>query len=63
MSLRRLLCGLRGHDETLHVDPSRVYLRCESCGRTSAGWDVSPRPITIRWARVLRFQKRLAVSR
>jgi len=40
-ALRRWWCALRGHDDTLHVDPRRVFLRCETCRRESAGWDVA----------------------
>jgi hypothetical protein len=49
MTLRQLLCALRGHDSVLHFDGDdrRVQLRCASCGYDSPGWKTcerAPRP-------------------
>lgn len=56
--LRQWLCGQRGHTVTLQQTPTRMWLRCESCGLESAGWDV-PRLITPpRWKRYIRFKRR-----
>jgi hypothetical protein len=41
--LRQSLCGLNGHDKYLHVDGSRVSLRCVSCQHDSPGWDTGGR--------------------
>ena len=49
-------CWLFGHDDTLHIERARVYLRCASCRRMSPGWDVTP-GMTFR---VRRFKRRLA---
>ncbi len=31
------LCGLRGHDDVLHFEPTRLSLRCLQCGRQTPG--------------------------
>jgi len=38
--LRRLICGLHGHDSLLHFGDGRVSLLCSSCGHETPGWDV-----------------------
>jgi hypothetical protein len=38
--LRRLICGLHGHDSLLHFSEGRVSLLCSSCGHETPGWDV-----------------------
>lgn len=45
----QLLCGVQGHDDMVHFDQGRMFLRCVSCGHESPGWDVPgtlklPRP-------------------
>lgn len=58
--LRRLLCGLRGHDVLPQFEPDRMFLRCVSCGHESPGWVLDgPTPAPIR-PKVVRFRKRLA---
>jgi hypothetical protein len=37
-SLRRMMCGLRGHDAVLHFERHRLSLRCLNCGHQTAGW-------------------------
>lgn len=58
--LLRLLCGLTGHTVTLQQDAARLWLRCDSCGLESAGWDVPRLTMPPRWKRYLRFQRRLS---
>ena len=41
--VRQSLCGLQGHDRYLHVDGSRVTLRCVGCKHDSPGWDTGGR--------------------
>lgn len=41
--LRQALCGLQGHDRYLHVDGSRVSLRCVGCQHESPGWETGGR--------------------
>jgi hypothetical protein len=41
--VRQSLCGLNGHDKYLHVDGSRVTLRCVGCQHESPGWDTGGR--------------------
>lgn len=36
--MRQALCGLNGHDRYLHVDGTRVTLRCVACQHESPGW-------------------------
>jgi hypothetical protein len=37
----RLICCVTGHDYSVRSDTARMYLRCDSCGRTSDGWALS----------------------
>lgn len=39
VTLRQAVCGLQGHDRYLHVEGTRVTLRCVSCRHDSPGWD------------------------
>ena len=41
--LRQSLCALQGHERYLHVDGSRVTLRCVGCQHDSPGWDTGGR--------------------
>jgi hypothetical protein len=41
--MRQSLCGLQGHDRYLHVDGSRVTLRCVGCKHDSPGWEIGER--------------------
>ena len=36
--LRQMYCGLHGHDNLMHFEKQRMYLRCSSCGHESPGW-------------------------
>jgi hypothetical protein len=38
---RQALCGLRGHDLWLLFEPTRLSLRCASCGWNSPGWTIN----------------------
>jgi hypothetical protein len=38
--LRRLMCGLRGHDTVLRYEPDRLFLCCLSCGSQTVGWSL-----------------------
>lgn len=42
--LRRLLCGLMGHDMVKHFEPQRLSLRCLSCGAETRGWTLVVKP-------------------
>jgi len=37
--LRQSFCALNGHDRYLHVEGSRVTLRCVGCQHDSPGWE------------------------
>lgn len=41
--LRQTMCGLHGHDRYLHVEGSRVTLRCVGCRHDSPGWETGGR--------------------
>lgn len=41
-SLRRMMCGLHGHDAVLLFEPHRLSLRCLNCGYQTAGWILQP---------------------
>lgn len=38
--LRRLICGMHGHDSLLHFEHGRMSLLCSSCGYESPGWEL-----------------------
>ena len=38
--LKRMACGLRGHDTALHFERHRLSLRCLSCGHETTGWSL-----------------------
>jgi len=42
--VRRLLCGLHGHDNLLQFEPDRIFLKCVSCGHESPGWELADTP-------------------
>lgn len=48
--VRQSLCGLNGHDKYLHVDGSRVTLRCVGCQHESPGWDTGDRAYQLTYA-------------
>ncbi|BCS35310.1 hypothetical protein TBR22_A45370 [Luteitalea sp. TBR-22] len=41
--LRQSLCAVNGHDKYLHVEGTRVTLRCVTCQHDSPGWDTGGR--------------------
>lgn len=38
--LRRVRCGLTGHDMLMRFEPGRLSLRCHDCGHETPGWSV-----------------------
>jgi hypothetical protein len=38
--VRRLICGLRGHDAVLHFERHRLSLQCVRCGHETVGWQI-----------------------
>ena len=38
--VRRLMCGLRGHDAVLHFERHRLSLQCVRCGHKTVGWQI-----------------------
>jgi hypothetical protein len=42
--IRRLYCGLHGHDNLMHFEKHRMYLQCVSCGHTTPGWSLTEPP-------------------
>jgi hypothetical protein len=47
--LGQAICGLRGHDEVLHFEASRVMMRCASCCHDTPGWEISGRGPRLRY--------------
>jgi hypothetical protein len=45
--VKRLWCGLTGHDTMMHFEKDRMSLVCGSCGHESPGWDLKEAPPTI----------------
>ncbi len=37
----RVGCGLVGHDDFVHHERSRLFLKCERCGRETVGWQIN----------------------
>lgn len=35
-------CLLLGHDDMMVRAPDRLWLRCQNCGRDTAGWTIGP---------------------
>ncbi len=42
--IRRIWCGLHGHDSLLQFGQDRLFLKCVSCGHESPGWELSETP-------------------
>ena len=40
--LHQMVCGLHGHDTMLQFEQDRMFLRCQSCGHETPGWDLRP---------------------
>ena len=38
--LRRVRCGLAGHEMMLQFEPGKLSLRCHGCGHETPGWSV-----------------------
>ena len=45
--VREMLCGMRGHDDLLHFQRDRMFLRCFSCGHETPGWELNQTPPTL----------------
>ena len=43
--LRRLICGMHGHDSLLHFEHGRMSLLCSSCGYESPGWELKAKHV------------------
>lgn len=39
-AVQHAFCSLRGHDNLLHFDQNRMFLRCTSCGHETPGWEI-----------------------
>jgi hypothetical protein len=46
--VRRLICGLHGHDNLLQFEEDRMFLKCVSCGHESPGWELTEAPPKVR---------------
>ena len=42
--VREAFCALHGHDNMLHFEHDRMFLKCSSCGHESPGWELNERP-------------------
>src|SRR5262245_10743871 len=42
--VREAFCALHGHDNMLHFEQDRMFLKCSSCGHESPGWELNERP-------------------
>ena len=38
MWIKRVWCGIVGHEYQLHAAPGRIYLQCAACDRQTPGW-------------------------
>ena len=41
--IRKMYCGMHGHDSLLHFEKDRMCLQCASCGYQSPGWEIGER--------------------
>lgn len=57
--LRQFVCQLRGHDPVLQFEPSRLFLRCLSCGHETPGWIQDMKAPVVTRDNVVRFRQRL----
>jgi hypothetical protein len=39
-AVQHAFCSLRGHDNLLHFDHNRMFLRCATCGYETPGWQI-----------------------
>jgi hypothetical protein len=46
--MRRKFCALHGHDNLLHFERDRMFLKCASCGYESPGWELAESRPTLR---------------
>jgi hypothetical protein len=44
---RQAVCVLHGHDNLLQFEQERMFLKCASCGRETAGWELNETPPTV----------------
>jgi hypothetical protein len=47
--MHQVLCSFQGHDNLMHYDRDRVYLKCVSCGHESPGWELTEAPPPVRF--------------
>lgn len=45
--VKRMFCGMHGHDNLLQFERDRMFLRCVSCGHESPGWELTETPPTV----------------
>ena len=45
--LRKVFCGMHGHDSMLQFEQDRMFLRCASCGHETPGWSLDEAPPTV----------------
>jgi hypothetical protein len=45
--VKRMFCGMHGHDNLMQFERDRMYLRCVSCGHESPGWELTETPPTV----------------
>jgi hypothetical protein len=53
-NVRQAICSLRGHDEFLQFEKTRLFLRCMSCGYETPGWAVDRKTSVVRFPGVRR---------
>lgn len=46
--VRRLVCGMQGHDSLMKLRHDRIFLECASCGYESPGWVLTGVPPTVK---------------
>jgi hypothetical protein len=48
-AVQHMVCSLHGHDNLLHFDHNRMFLRCASCGRETPGWAIDETRLRLRF--------------
>ena len=47
LKVKRMFCGMHGHDNLMQFERDRMFLRCVSCGYESPGWELTETPPTV----------------
>jgi len=58
---REWICALHGHDNLMQFSPTRLYVRCVTCGHETRGWRMDPPHYRVRSEQAGRSRERRPV--